>query len=94
MESLRAVLLSVLRWIGIASSTLQHPCKVVQHTLSIDGDSVTIEDGTDLTIALWFDIQHVLTWWEGGLLDGEYSLESDCGLRIGPPDIEVSIEQD
>jgi hypothetical protein len=64
------------------------------YQLGIEGGSTTIEDGTDLTVALWFDIGAVLSWWEGGTVDGTFSLENDCGLRVGPPDVTVSIEQD
>lgn len=64
------------------------------YRLGIEGGSATIEDGTDLTVALWFDVGAVLSWWEGGELDGTFSLETDCGLRVGPPDVTVSIEQD
>jgi hypothetical protein len=64
------------------------------YRLGIEGGSATIEDDTDLTVALWFDIGAVLSWWEGGTVDGTFSLENDCGLRVGPPDVTVSIEQD
>ena len=64
------------------------------YRMGIEGGSATIEDGTDLTVSLWFDIGAVLSWWEGGSLDGTFSLDNDCGLRVGPPDVTVSIEQD
>ena len=64
------------------------------YLLGIEGGSATIEDGTDLTVTLWFDIGAVLSWWEGGTPDGVFSLESDCGLRVGAPDVTVSIQQD
>jgi hypothetical protein len=64
------------------------------YRMELDGGSVTIEDGTDLTIALLFDISAVLGWWEGGEPDGAFSLSEDCGLRVGPPSIEVSVTQE
>lgn len=64
------------------------------YRLGIDGGSATIEDGTDLSIALMFDISAVLSWWEGGEIDGAFALDEDCGLRVGPPDINIEITQD
>ncbi|MDG1479251.1 MAG: hypothetical protein P8R54_06645 [Myxococcota bacterium] len=63
------------------------------YRLSIAGGSATVTDGTDLSIALAFDINAVLSWWEGGAVDGSFSLGTDCGLRVGPPDISIEITQ-
>ena len=64
------------------------------YRMEIDGGSVTISDDASLSVALWFDTNAVLSWWEGGAADGSFSLTDDCGLRIGPPDITVAITQD